>query len=123
MLNQGADVLFNCGGTTGEAAITTAAQADHYVIGVNTDQYLTLPPAAPRMISSAIKLVTPGVFELIKLAQDGDFPNGNYFGHVGYAPFHALDNEVPAEVKTEMDTITAGLQDGSIRTNVSVEKP
>ena len=100
-----------------------AFNVDRDVIGVNTDQYLTLPAAAPRMISSATKLVTPGVFELIKLARDGDFPSGNYFGHVGYAPFHALDNEVPAQVKAAMDTITAGLQDGSIRTNVSVEKP
>lgn len=123
MLNQGADVVFNCGGATGEAAITAAAQSGAYVIGLNTDQYLTLPKVAPHMISSAIKLITPGVFELIKLSREGAFPSGNYFGQVGYAPFHDLENVVPAEVRTEMEKITTGLQDGSIKTNIPVEKP
>jgi len=90
---------------------------------VDTDQYLTLPEAAPRMLSSAMKLITPGVFDLIKLAQDGNFPTGNYFGNAGYAPFHDLDSEVPANVKAEMEKINAGLLDGSIKTNVSPVKP
>jgi basic membrane protein A len=123
MMDQGADAIFGCGGITGNGAITAAAQAGAYAIGVDTDQYLTLPEAAPRMLSSAMKLITPGVFDLIKLAQDGNFPTGNYFGAAGYAPFHDLDSEVPAEVKAEMDKINAGLLDGSIKTNVSPVKP
>jgi len=123
MLDQGADVIFGCGGLTGNGAIVAAAQADAYVIGVDTDQYLTLPEAAPRMLSSAIKLITPGVFELIKLSREGSFPGGNYFGNVSYAPFHNLENEVPADVKDEMEEINAGLLDGSLETNVPAMKP
>lgn len=123
MVGQGADVVFGCGGLTGNSAIITAAQANAYVIGVDTDQYFTLPEAALRMLSSALKLITPGVFELIKLSKEGNFPSGNYFGDAGYAPFHELANEVPAEVKTEMEKINAGLLDGSIRTNVPPVKP
>jgi hypothetical protein len=96
---QGADAIFGCGGITGNGAITAAAQAGAYAIGVDTDQYLTLPEAAPRMLSSAMKLITPGVFDLIKLSKEGNFPSGNYFGDAGYAPFHDLDSEVPADVK------------------------
>ena len=118
MLDQGADVIFGCGGVTGHGAIIAAAQADAYAIGADTDQYLTLPEAAPRMLSSAMKHITPGVFELIKFSKDGSFPSGNYFGHVGYAPYHDLDDEVPAAVKTLMAQINAGLLDGSIKTNV-----
>ena len=123
MMDQGADAIFGCGGITGNGAITAAAQAGAYAIGVDTDQYLTLPEAAPRMLSSAMKLITPGVFDLIKSVQDGTYVAGNVFGDAGYAPFHDLDSEVPAEVKAEMDKINAGLLDGSIKTNVPPVKP
>ena len=123
MMDQGADAIFGCGGITGNGAITAAAQAGAYAIGVDTDQYLTLPEAAPRMLSSALKLETPGVFELIKLAKDGQFPTGNYLGDAGYAPYHDLDSEVPAEVKSAMEAINKGLQDGSIKTDVAPAKP
>lgn len=123
MMDQGADAIFGCGGITGNGAITAAAQAGAYAIGVDTDQYLTLPEAAPRMLSSAMKLITPGVFDLIKTVQDGSFVGGNVFGDAGYAPFHDLDSEVPAEVKAEMEKINAGLLDGSIKTNVPPVKP
>jgi basic membrane protein A and related proteins len=123
MMKEGVDVIFGCGGITGNGGVITAAQAGIYAIGVDTDQYLTLPEAAPRMLSSAMKLITPGVFELLKLAREGSFPSGNYLGDVTYAPFHDLANEVPPQVKTTMEEINAGLLDGSIETNVPPEKP
>ena len=123
MMDQGADAIFGCGGITGNGAITAAAQVGAYAIGVDADQYFTLPEAAPRMLSSAMKLITPGVFDLVKLAKDGNFPSGNFFGTAGYAPYHDLDSEVPADVKAEMEKIAAGLIDGSITTNVPPVKP
>jgi basic membrane protein A len=123
MMDQGTDVIFGCGRITGNGAIIAAADANAYVIGVDTDQYLTLPEAAPRMLSSAMKLIAPGVFELVKLSRDGTFPSGNYFGDVTYAPYHDLDHEVSPEVKTAMEQISAGLLDGSIKTNVPPVKP
>jgi basic membrane protein A len=123
MMDQGADAIFGCGGITGNGAITAAAQSGAYAIGVDTDQYLTLPEAAPRMLSSAMKLITPGVFDLVKAAQDGSFPSGNYVGDAGFAPFHDLESEVPAEVKSMMEEINAGLLDGSIKTEVPPVKP
>jgi basic membrane protein A len=123
MMDQGADAIFGCGGITGNGAITAAAQAGAYAIGVDTDQYLTLPEAAPRMLSSAMKLITPGVFDLIKAVKDGKFTSGNVTGNAGYAPFHDLDGDVPAEVKAMMEQINAGLLDGSIQTNVAPVKP
>jgi basic membrane protein A len=123
MIEQGVDVVFGCGSLTGNGAITTAAQAGVFAIGVDSDQYLSMPAAAPRMLSSALKLITPGVFQLIKLSRDGSFPSGNYSGDVGYAPFHDLENEVPVQVKEMMEEIHAGLTDGSIMTNVPPVKP
>jgi basic membrane protein A len=123
MMDQGADAIFGCGGLTGNGAITAAAQAGAYAIGVDLDQYSTLPEAAPRMLTSAMKLETEGIFELIKLAHDGNFPVGNYLGKAGFAPYHDLDSTVPADVKAEMEKLNAGLLDGSIKTNVSPAKP
>jgi len=123
MIDQGADVIFGAGGKTGNGAVTAAAQRDVYGIGVDTDQYYTLPEAQARMLSSAMKLITPGVFGLIKMAKEGNFPSGNYYGDAGYAPYHDLENEVPADVKAKMEEIAAGLLDGSITTGVPPVKP
>jgi basic membrane protein A len=123
MLDEGADVIFGCGALTGNGAITAAAQRGAYVIGVDVDQYYTLPDAAPRMLSSALKLIDQGVFDLIKAAKDGRFPIGNVTGEVGLAPYHDLDSEVSVEVKAEIEAIKVGLSDGSIATNVLPAKP
>ncbi|MBV6450084.1 MAG: BMP family ABC transporter substrate-binding protein [Anaerolineae bacterium] len=123
MMDQGADAIFGCGGITGNGAITKAAQSGAYAIGVDTDQYLTLPEAAPRMLSSAMKLITPGVFDLIKAAKDGAFQSGNVYGSAGYAPFHDLDGDVPAEVKAAMEKLNADLLSGAVTTNVPPVKP
>ncbi|KAF0109247.1 MAG: membrane protein [Anaerolineaceae bacterium] len=128
MIDNGADVIFGGGGKTGNGAVVEAALRGVYAIGVDTDQYYTLPEAAPKLLSSAMKLITPGVAGLIVAAKDAQgggaaFPAGNYMGLGGYAPYHDLDSVVPADVKTRMEEINAGLLDGTILTGVSPVKP
>ena len=118
----GADVIFGAGGTTGNGAVIGAAEAGVYAIGVDTDQYHTLPEARGSMLSSALKLITPGVFELIELAMAGGFNGGDFIGRVGYAPFHEVAAEVPAAVKTTMEEIRTALLDGSLATGVPPAK-
>ena len=116
-IDQGADVIFGAGGKTGNGAlIETAANKGVYCIGVDTDQWETVPEARPCLISSAMKLITPGVFDLISKAKEGNFPSGNYVGEVGLAPFHDFDAQIPAEVKAKIAEIDKGLRDGSIST-------
>lgn len=123
MMDNGADAIFGCGGLTGNGAITAAAQAGKYAIGVDADQYFTLPEAAPRMLSSAMKLITPGVAELVAAAKGGTIEAGNFLGDASYAPFHDLESSVPAEVKTAMEKLNAAILDGSVKTGVSPTKP
>ena len=123
MMDNGADAVFGCGGLTGNGAVTAAAQAGKYAIGVDTDQFFTLPEAAPMMLSSAMKLIIPGVAELVAAAKAGSIEGGNYVGDAGYAPYHDLDSKVPAEVKTAMEKLYAALLDGSVTTGVSPTKP
>jgi basic membrane protein A len=123
MIEKGIDVVFGAGGETGSSAITEAAQRGAYVVGSDTDQYLTLPVAAPKMITSAIKLITPGVEDLIKTVKTGQFPSGNYLGQADISPFHDQDRNVPTDVKDLIAGIKQGLLDGSITTGVSNSKP
>ncbi|MBI3162458.1 MAG: BMP family ABC transporter substrate-binding protein [Chloroflexi bacterium] len=123
MMDQGADAIFGCGGLTGNGAVSAAAQAGKYGIGVDKDQYFELTDAAPRMLSSAIKLITPGVAKLIAAAKAGTLEDGNVFGDAGYAPYHDLDSSVPDEGKKMMEELNKGLLDGSIKTNVPPVKP
>ncbi len=116
-IDQGADVVFGAGGKTGNGALIEVASSDGvYCIGVDSDQWETVPEAHPCLVSSAMKLITPGVFDLITASVNGEFPAGNYFGATGLAPFHDFDSAIPQEVKDKLNEIDAGLQDGSITT-------
>lgn len=120
-LDQGADVIFGAGGITGNGALQEIATADGagesvFCIGVDTDQWNTVPAAQPCLISSAMKLITPGVVELVNLANEGAFPGGNYFGDADLAPFHDFDDMVPQDLKDLLAETKAGLIDGSIDT-------
>lgn len=116
-IDQGADVVFGAGGKTGNGAlIETAGNEGVYCIGVDSDQWETVPEAHSCLVSSAMKLITPGVVELIKMAHEGNFPGGNYFGEVGLAPYHDFDSELSDDIKAKIEEIDAGLKDGSIST-------
>ena len=116
-IGQGADVIFGAGGKTGNGAlIEVAGNEGLFCIGVDSDQWETVPEAHSCLVSSAMKLITPGVFDLVSAANDGSFPAGNFVGDVGLAPFHDFDTVVSDEIKATLDEINAGLQDGSIET-------
>ena len=78
-MDQGADVIFGAGGITGNGAlqeVATAAEAGDTVfcIGVDTDQWETLPAAHSCLVSSAMKLIAPGVIESDQRCQRGHLP-------------------------------------------------
>ena len=116
-IGQGADVIFGAGGKTGNGALIEVAGNDGlFCIGVDSDQWETVPEAHSCLVSSAMKLITPGVFDLASMAKEGNFPAGNFYGDVGLAPFHDFDSVVSDEIKATLDEISAGLLDGSIET-------
>lgn len=121
-LDQGADVVFGAGGVTGNGALQEVAAAEGagtslFCIGVDTDQWETVPAAQPCLVSSAIKLITPSVAELIgAFDADGTMTAGNYFGGAGLAPFHDFESVVPQELKDKLAEIDAALADGSLTT-------
>jgi basic membrane protein A len=124
MIDKGVDVVFGAGGKTGNGALMGCAEKGVMAIGVDTDQYYTVPEAQAVLLTSAMKLLTPGTFDLIKMAQEGNFPaGGNYVGEAGLAPYHDLEDKVPADVDAKVQEIDAAFKAGSLETGVSPVKP
>lgn len=124
MVDNGTDVIFGAGGETSNGALKAVAQRGIYAIGSDVDQYYTLSDVQKGLLSSALKLIAPSVFDLLKMAKENTFPGGsNFTGYVGYASFHDLDAEVPVNVKAKMQDITQALLAGSLSTGVSAAKP
>jgi basic membrane protein A len=126
-LGEGADVILGAGGPTGSGAITFAAARGAFVI--DQDEYFTTfgggeTPGAENLITSAIKRVDNGVYDMIAaLAQGGSFPENSLYilevanDGIGFAP--ANEAPVPAEVTAQVQAILEGLRDGSIVTGVN----
>ena len=116
-IDNGADVVFGAGGKTGNGAlIETAGHEGLYCIGVDTDQWLTVPEARPCLVSSAMKLIVPGIVGLINDHIAGNTRTGNQFGPAGLSEFHDFDSILSDEIKARLEEIDAGLADGSITT-------
>jgi basic membrane lipoprotein Med (substrate-binding protein (PBP1-ABC) superfamily) len=128
LIGEGADVIFGAGGPTGSGAIAFAAAEGVRVIGVDQDEYFTTfgegeTPGAENLISSAVKRVDNGVYQMIELLVNGEgFPEEGMYvlsvenDGIGFAPAH--DSDVPEEVTAQLEEILAGLVDGSIETGV-----
>src|SRR5207237_10461169 len=109
MIDRGADVVFGAGGQTGNGAIYAAKEKNIAAIGVDSDQYFTIGDQdKSALVSSAEKLLTPGVFNLVKAVQDASCKGGNNTGTIGLAPHHDWDSKVPADVKTKVADATTG---------------
>ena len=128
-IDEGADVIFGGGGTTGSGAILGATQAGAWGIGVDQDEYMTTfkggaTRGAPKLLSSAMKRVDNAVYGAIKLAVEGAFQGGTQVFEasndgVGLAPFHAADNAMPEAVKTALRDIAARLKAGTLHTGIT----
>jgi basic membrane protein A len=121
-IDRGADVIFGAGGKTGNGALIGTVERGAYAIGVDMDQWYTVPEARKGLLSSAMKLLTPSTAQIIRAAREGMFTSGIVTGAVGLAPFHALDSAVPDAVKARLLEIDRGLVDGSIKTGVPLVK-
>lgn len=116
-IDNGADVVFGAGGKTGNGAIIEAAGYDGvYCIGVDSDQWETVPEAHACLVSSAMKLITPGITDIVDAYMAGNAPTGNFYGGAGLAPFHDFDSVIAQDIKDKLDEIAVGLADGSIST-------
>jgi len=117
LLGQGFDVIFGAGGTTGNGALGKVAQKKGALcIGVDTDQYFTVPEAKGCLVTSAEKKLADGVATLVGQAKAGTIKGGNYTGKVGLSPFHDLSSKVPSAVNAALKKTTTAVLAGTIKT-------
>jgi basic membrane protein A len=130
LMQEGADVIFAVAGPVGQGAM--AAVKDNpssldpapMFIGVDVDQFVSVPGFEDIMLSSELKNISNAVFDAIKTAQGlngaNAWPETLYVGTlandgVGIAPFHNFDDKVPQALKDEIDALKAALVDGSVK--------
>jgi basic membrane lipoprotein Med (substrate-binding protein (PBP1-ABC) superfamily) len=125
---DGFDVIFGAGGPTGSGGIVRAAELGAMVIGVDQDEWFTTfgegeTPGADKIITSALKRVDQGVYDMIALLAAGEpLPEGSLYlmdaavSGVGFAPAH--DAVVPEEVTASVEEILAMLASGELSTGV-----
>ncbi len=119
---NGVDVVFAAGGYTGCGALAAAKEASKWAIGVDTDQYYTLPDVAPVLLTSCLKRMDRAVKTVIEGALDGQYWGGTrYVGNlanhgIGLAPFHDLDDQIPATLRRELDDLQRQILSGAIAT-------
>lgn len=116
MYGNGADIIFSAAGDVGTGAIEEAKEQNKYAIGVDRDQNYLAPD---NVITSAVKRVDVGVFNVIKETVEKGFPGGKVIvyglqdnGAVDIAA--TSDKHVPADVLTKVDDLKTKIIDGEI---------
>ena len=117
MYQQGADIVFQVAGGTGQGVFAAALEANKWAIGVDSDQALiietTSPDQAKHILTSMQKNVDKSLYRAFKLNSEGKLPLGTNENlgipdGVGLAYNKYYDANTPQDVK---DKITAAEQD------------
>ena len=122
LYDEGADIVLPVAGPVG---LGSAALADELgvdalkIIGVDADLYLTDPEKKHVYLTSITKRMDATVMQVIESVINGTFGGGVILGSlanggVDLAPFHDMEDMVPAELKTELSTVRQGIIDGTI---------
>lgn len=99
-IRRGADVILIAAGQSGLAVLDVAKDEGCLLIGVETDQSVTIPGASDVLLTSAMMRVDVVVYEAVERFLSGSLETGRNleFGiaedGVGLAPFHAFDDTI-----------------------------
>lgn len=124
-VNEGADIVMPVAGPVGAGTIDavkelTKSGKDTSVIWVDLDGYESLSSGKEFILSSVVKEMGKSVEDVLKADVEGNFKSEAYVGNlenegVSLAPFHDFDSKVPAELKTELETLKADIISGKVK--------
>ncbi|MGP9539057.1 BMP family lipoprotein [Brachybacterium sp. AOP43-C2-M15] len=121
--NAGADIVMPVAGPVGAGTLASAKEGDdRKVIWVDADGYETNSSdedAQSVILTSVMKEMTVGVEDVIAGAASGEFDSTPYVGTlenggVGLAPFHDFEEDVPADLTEELDSLEQEIIDGTV---------
>lgn len=126
LIDQGADVILPVGGPIYQSAAEAIRDSgsDVVLVGADSDTYETDSANSDLFLTSVLKGIKQATNDVVTQSADGSFSNEPYVGTlendgVGIAPFHDYEDKIDAGLQDELDTIKAGIIDGSIE----VESP
>lgn len=101
------------------AAAAIKERGNAYLIGVDSDWFLTSPEYADITLTSVMKMMDATTLQVIKSVIDGTFTGGNVVGTlankgVALAPLHNFESMVPAELKAEIEQLKADIIAGKL---------
>jgi len=121
-IGQGADVLFQIAGLTGQGVLEAACDANIYGIGVDVDQVETLPNLSGCLVTSAEKKLKDTVQAVTESVAAGDFVAGTVSYNagstppaVGLAPYHELESLITPEIQAKLDEAMAAMASGELK--------
>ncbi len=119
MISNGVDVVFQVAGLTGSGVLRAACNAKIYGIGVDVDQYLSLPATKDCTITSAEKRLQTAVRDGIKRFKDkgkqtGNFSNDATNDGIGYSAIRNL-TPVPTGLEDKLKAALADMKSGKLK--------
>jgi basic membrane protein A len=128
LISQGADILFPVAGPSGLGGLQAAKASNGKVnaIWVDTDGCVSAAEYCSTLLSSVEKGMDVAVKNAVESVVDNKFDNTQFTGTLqnggtALAPFHNFDSKIPADVKTELDTIKADIISGKITIESKVQ--
>ena len=118
--DEGADIIFPVAGPVGLGASAYAMESGGKVkiIGVDVDMSQSNPEQAEVYVASVLKKIDAAVLQAVKDALAGQGGGTDYLGTLSNGGVGvAITSTITPELQTELDTITAGIIDGSIATS------
>jgi basic membrane protein A len=119
-LDQGVDIVHPVSGATGNGTIKAMLAAQKWAIGVDTDQAISLAEYAAAILTSAEKVIDVAVVETFNKNSGGDMGGENFVGTlenkgVRISPFHEFEDDISAELKTELGELEAAIAGGTVK--------
>ena len=121
-IGQGADVLFQVAGLTGQGVLEAACDADIYGLGVDVDQVETLPNLSKCIVTSAEKKLKATVQAVVESVAKGTFVGGNVSYNaastppaIGLSPYHEFESLITPEIQTKLDEAFTKMASGELK--------
>ncbi|MEM6285502.1 MAG: BMP family ABC transporter substrate-binding protein [Chloroflexota bacterium] len=117
MNEQGADVVFQVAGGTGEGVIDAAADENFFAVGVDSDQDYLAPG---NVLTSMLKRVDVSIYDVIERAVNDELEGGTttFYGldieGVGLSEMSYTRHLIPREYMEQVDAARSAIIDGEL---------
>lgn len=129
LYQQGADIIFQVAGGSGDGVFQAASETGNTAIGVDSDQYTILkdtnPDVAKVIITSMMKNVDNSLYRALKMYTEGTLAFGAAEalgvkeGGIGLAKNDYYEQVTPADVKEKILQVEKDLADGKIKVDTA----